>query len=104
MSLIPHYYFHRSIFDWDLPLWTDHWIDFDHHMALMDHHFHRDLFFHRPLYFSRPLFTKWCDIEDEHLSHFDKLKSSDFPKVSEDGKSVSLKLNLPDHIDPKKIK
>jgi HSP20 family molecular chaperone IbpA len=56
-------------------------------------------------YYSSPtsLISRWADL-DENLNQLTTPSNNDsWPQVSDDGKSVSLKFKLPNHVDPNKV-
>ena len=76
----------------------------DQHMREM----HNRMLMHMP----RPMFDwpafpspfgEW-DKWDEWFDRMHREMQMHMPKVSNDGKSVSLNVNLPDYVDPKKVK
>ena len=86
-SLNPYHY--RCHYDW--PLWAEPLVVYEPFGCYgWDHHYFHSVCLPRPI-----LSHHWCDVD---------MSIHDHPRLSHDGKSVSLKLNLPSYVDTKKVK
>jgi hypothetical protein len=117
---------HDPFFDWDVscPLCSNQRLDvfrhdpffddFNHRFEMMRlrHKQHFDMLKSRMnmrshLFDHDPFFDDWPKWSDNFDSHFDwdhmKLNSG-FPRISKDENHVSVKLDLPDYVEPDKIK